>query len=142
MNKKLIIIIVIALVFVGFVVIGNIAYNLTDGANEIKTTNEVKENKETNNVQINEKDDKKIAVVYFSATGTTKKVAEMIKDDTNADIFEIIPKQKYTSEDLNYSNSETRATKEQNDSSARPGISSEISLDGYDTIYIGYPIWW
>jgi hypothetical protein len=43
---------------------------------------------------------------------------------------------------LNYSNSETRATKEQNDSSARPGISSEITLDGYDTIYIGYPIWW
>ena len=142
MNKKLIIIIVIALVFVGFVVIGNIAYNLTDGANEIKTTNEVKETKETNNVQINEKDDKKIAVVYFSATGTTNKVAEMIKDDTNADLFEIIPKQKYTSEDLNYGDKNTRATKEQNDENARPEIENNIDLSNYDVVFLGYPIWW
>ena len=142
MNKKLIIIIVIALVFVGFVVIGNIAYNLTDGANEIKTTNEVKETKETNNVQINEKDDKKIAVVYFSATGTTKKVAELIKDETNADIFEIIPKQKYTSEDLNYGDKNTRATKEQNDENARPEIENSIDLSNYDVVFLGYPIWW
>ena len=142
MNKKLIIIIVIALVFVGFVVIGNIAYNLTDGANEIKTTNEVKETKETNNVQINEKDDKKIAVVYFSATGTTKKVAELIKDETQADIFEIIPKQKYTSEDLNYGDKNTRATKEQNDENARPEIENNIDLSNYDVVFLGYPIWW
>ena len=142
MNKKLIIIIVIALVFVGFVVIDNIAYNLTDGANEIKTTNEVKETKETNNVQINEKDDKKIAVVYFSATGTTKKVAELIKDETNADIFEIIPKQKYTSEDLNYGDKNTRATKEQNDENARPEIENSIDLSNYDVVFLGYPIWW
>ena len=142
MNKKLIIIIVIALVFVGFVVIGNIAYNLTDGANEIKTTNEVKETKETNNVQINEKDDKKIAVVYFSATGTTKKVAELIKDETNADIFEIIPKQKYTSEDLNYGDKNTRATKEQNDENARPEIENSIDLSNYDVVFLGYQIWW
>ena len=142
MNKKLIIIIVIALVFVGFVVIGNIAYNLTDGANEIKTTNEVKETKETNNVQINEKDDKKVAVVYFSATGTTKEVAELIKDETNADIFEIIPKQKYTSEDLNYGDKNTRATKEQNDENARPEIENSIDLSNYDVVFLGYPIWW
>lgn len=142
MNKKLIIIIVIALVFVGFVVIGNIAYNLTDGANEIKTTNEVKEIKETNNVQINEKDDKKIAVVYFSATGTTKKVAELIKDETQADIFEIIPKQKYTSEDLNYGDKNMRATKEQNDENARPEIENNIDLSNYDVVFLGYPIWW
>ena len=122
--------------------IGNVAYNLTDGANEIKTTNEVKETKETNNVQINEKDDKKIAVVYFSATGTTKKVAELIKDETNADIFEIIPKQKYTSEDLNYGDKNTRATKEQNDENARPEIENSIDLSNYDVVFLGYPIWW
>ena len=166
MNKKLLVVLIIAIAFVAFVVIGNvaynltdganeikttnevketketIAYNLTDGANEIKTTNEVKETKETNNVQINEKDDKKVAVVYFSATGTTKEVAELIKDETNADIFEIIPKQKYTSEDLNYGDKNTRATKEQNDENARPEIENSIDLSNYDVVFLGYPIWW
>ena len=142
MNKKLLVVLIIAIAFVAFVVIGNVAYNLTDGANEIKTTNEVKETKETNNVQINEKDDKKVAVVYFSATGTTKEVAELIKDETNADIFEIIPKQKYTSEDLNYGDKNTRATKEQNDENARPEIENSIDLSNYDVVFLGYPIWW
>ena len=82
-------------------------------------------------------------VVVFSATGTTKGVAEKIAAITDADIYEIIPAEPYTDEDLNWNDSNSRSTKEQNDSSARPAIGSEkISLDGYKTIYIGYPIWW
>lgn len=84
-----------------------------------------------------------VLVVYFSATGTTKEVAEKIAGITNADIYEITPMQEYTSDDLNWHDESTRATREQNDSSARPEIANDtISLDGYDTVYIGYPIWW
>ena len=82
-------------------------------------------------------------VVYFSATGTTKGVAERIAKMTHADIYEIVPAQPYTKEDLNYNDKSTRATKEQNDPAARPAIgSADILLDNYTTVFIGYPIWW
>ena len=85
----------------------------------------------------------KTLVVYFSATGTTKGVAEQIASFTGADTYEITAAQPYTSDDLNYNDSDSRTTKEQNDKSARPEISSEkLDLAAYDTIYIGYPIWW
>ena len=84
-----------------------------------------------------------ILVVYFSATGTTKGVAERIAAIENADIYEITAAQPYTSEDLDYSDSSSRTTIEQNDKNARPEISSDkLDLTGYTTIYIGYPIWW
>ena len=81
-------------------------------------------------------------VVVFSATGTTKSVAEKISKLADADLQEIIPKTPYTSEDLNYSDRTTRASAEQNDGSARPEIENEISLEGYTTVFLGYPIWW
>ena len=82
-------------------------------------------------------------VVYFSATGTTKGVAEKIAGITGADTYEIKAAREYTDADLNWNDSSSRSTKEQNDSSARPEIGSDaVSLDGYTTIYIGYPIWW
>ena len=82
-------------------------------------------------------------VVYFSATGTTKAVAEQIAAITDADLYEIKAAQEYTEADLNWHDSNSRTTLEQNDNSVRPEISSEdISLEGYTTIYIGYPIWW
>ena len=82
-------------------------------------------------------------VVYFSVTGNTKGVAEKIADITGADVYEIEAAEEYTSEDIDYDNSDSRTTREQNDSSARPEIGSDkVSLDGYSTIYIGYPIWW
>lgn len=84
-----------------------------------------------------------ILVVYFSVTGNTKTVAEKIASVTEADIYEIKAAVEYTDADINYSDSNSRTSKEQNDSSVRPEIKSEaISLEGYDTIYIGYPIWW
>ena len=81
-------------------------------------------------------------VVYFSATGTTRGVAEKIAALTGADLQEIVPAQPYTAEDLNYNDRTTRATVEQNTPDARPEIANEISLDGYTTVYLGYPIWW
>lgn len=83
-----------------------------------------------------------VLVVYFSATGTTRGVAERIAALTGADLAEIVPSQPYTAEDLNYSDRTTRATVEQNTPDARPEIANEISLDGYTTVYLGYPIWW
>lgn len=85
----------------------------------------------------------KTLVVYFSATGTTKGVAEQIAAAANADTYEILAAQTYTADDLNWNDTNSRTTKEQNDKSVRPEIGSEkISLDGYDTIFIGFPIWW
>lgn len=81
-------------------------------------------------------------VVYFSATGTTRSVAERIAALTGAQLFEIVPAEPYTAEDLNYGDHSTRATVEQNDPAARPAIANEISLDGCTTLYLGYPIWW
>ena len=103
------------------------------------------ENAETENPSVTEDtepDQNDILVVYFSATGNTKNVAERIAAITGAQLAEIIPAQPYTAEDLNYNDNTTRATVEQNTTDARPEIANEISLDGYTTVYLGYPIWW
>ena len=85
----------------------------------------------------------KSLVVYFSCTDTTKKIAEYVQESTGADIYRIEAEVPYTAEDLNYGDSSTRATKEQNDSSARPAISGTVSnMQEYDFIFLSYPIWW
>ena len=84
-----------------------------------------------------------VLVAYFSATGTTKGVAERIASVTGGDLYEILAAQPYTEADLNYNDNSSRSTTEQNDKSVRPEIGSEdISLEGYTTIYLGFPIWW
>ena len=84
-----------------------------------------------------------VLVAYFSATGTTKGVAERIAAVTGGDLYEILATEPYTEEDLNYNDRSSRSTSEQNDKNARPEIGSEdISLEGYTTIYLGFPIWW
>lgn len=84
-----------------------------------------------------------VLVVYFSATGTTKKVAEKIASITGGALYEILAAEPYSSDDLNYNDRNSRSTKEQNDKKVRPQIGSEdISLEGYKTIYLGFPIWW
>lgn len=86
---------------------------------------------------------KDVLVVVFSATGTTKAVAERIAACADADLYEIKAAQEYTAADLNWNDRNSRTTIEQNDKSARPQIGSpELSLDGYKTVFIGYPIWW
>lgn len=85
---------------------------------------------------------KDILVVYFSATGTTKDVAEKIASIEDADLYEIIPVEPYSDADLNYNDADSRTTHEQNDPDIRPEIGSEdISLESYKIIYLGYPIW-
>ena len=84
-----------------------------------------------------------VLVAYFSATGTTEGVAERIANVTGADVYEILAAEPYTEADLNYNDNSSRSTTEQNDKSVRPEIGSEdISLEGYTTIYLGFPIWW
>ena len=84
-----------------------------------------------------------VLVAFFSATGTTKGVAERIASVTGGDLYEIVPANPYSAADLNYNDRSSRSTKEQNDKSARPEIgSADISLEGYSTIYLGFPIWW
>ena len=127
MKKKVILSILV--LFTLFIVTGcgkeksnNDTYNTSYSSNEI--------NEGSNSV-----------VLYFSATGTTKSIAYRIADGSNSDIIEIVPKEKYNSEDLNY-NSDCRANREQNDSKARPEIENTMDITKYDTVYLGYPIWW
>lgn len=85
----------------------------------------------------------KILVAYFSATGNTKVVAEKLATAINADLFEIIPEQPYTSEDLNWQNDNSRSSIEMGDKSSRPKISSKIdNISQYNTVFVGSPIWW
>lgn len=93
--------------------------------------------------KIPEGTDGKVLVAYFSATNTTKGVAEKIAVSTGGTLYSITPLQPYTSADLNYSDRNSRSTKEQNDSKARPEISGRVeNMDEYDIVFLGYPIWW
>ena len=84
-----------------------------------------------------------VLVAFFSATGTTKGVAERIAAVTGGDLYEILAADPYTADDLNYNDRSSRSTSEQNDKNARPEIGSvDLSLEGYTTIYLGFPIWW
>lgn len=84
-----------------------------------------------------------VLVVYFSATGTTKALAEYAADAMGADLYEIVPEEPYTEADLDYGDSKSRSSIEQNDEAARPAISGSVEdMEDYDTIILGYPIWW
>ncbi len=83
-----------------------------------------------------------VLVAYFSASGVTKNVAEKIANDNGYDIFEIVPEEIYTSEDLDYTNKDSRSTVEMNDKSFRPPIAETCDVSGYDTVVIGFPVWW
>ncbi len=85
----------------------------------------------------------KTLVAYFSASGVTEKVAKKIADTVGADIYEIKPEVKYTKADLNWMNKKSRSSIEMNDKSFRPAmISGDIDVSGYDTVCLGFPIWW
>ncbi len=85
----------------------------------------------------------KVLVAYFSATGTTKTLAEYAADAMGADLYEIVPEEPYTDDDLNYSDRNTRATVEQNDKNVRPAISGSVeNMDQYEIVFLAFPIWW
>ncbi len=87
----------------------------------------------------------KTLVVYYSASGNTERVAKDIAEAAGADLFEIVPTEVYTSEDLNWTNSDSRVSREHDDESLRdvPLTTTEVpDWDSYDTVFIGYTIWW
>lgn len=85
----------------------------------------------------------KILVSYFSASGVTKRVAEKIAIAINGDAFEIEPVDKYTDEDLDWTNKQSRSTIEMNDKQFRPAIKHKVeNINEYDTVVIGFPVWW
>lgn len=85
----------------------------------------------------------KVLVAYFSASGTTAKVAKNLAAATGADLFEIVPEKPYSSADLNWRDKKSRTTTEMNDESCRPAIAGEVAdMDVYDTVFVGFPVWW
>ena len=84
----------------------------------------------------------KTIVVYFSATGTTKAAAQQIAKEQNAVLWEIEAAEPYTATDLDWRNKQSRSSIEMNDPEARPTIKQCTNIMPYDTIYVGYPIWW
>lgn len=82
-------------------------------------------------------------VVYFSATGTTAKAARMIADVTDGVLYEIVPQQAYTSDDLDWNDRQSRSSVEMNNPKARPALKdTKVNTRDYEVIFIGYPIWW
>ena len=85
----------------------------------------------------------KILVAYFSATGNTKSVADKLATAIGADLFEIVPEQPYTSDDLNWQNDKSRSSVEMGDRNSRPAIASKIEdISQYKIVFVGSPIWW
>lgn len=157
MNKKIIIgivaVIVIAVVGVGGYFLLNNNDSKTKESENTPTNNPVVNEPSENDKQDDEtdKDDTttpsngKTLVVYYSASGSTKKVAEEIAKNLNADLFEIEAAQAYTSKDLDWTDNNSRVTKEHNDESLRDIKLKNTKVDNwdsYDTVLIGYPIWW
>ena len=82
-------------------------------------------------------------VAYFSASGVTANVAKTLAEAANADIYEIKPAVPYTREDLNWQNKQSRSSVEMSDKSSRPALNdTNANISDYDTIFVGFPIWW
>ena len=136
--KVFLIVLVIIIAGVG----GYLVYN----SQKVSTTEEKEVTKVTNksttkNVQGNGK----TLVVYYSAQNHTKDVAQKVAENLGADLFEIEPKEKYTEDDLDWTNDDSRVTREHEDTSLRNVElkTTEVeNWDQYDTVFIGYPIWW
>lgn len=91
----------------------------------------------------NDMEEHRSLVAYFSATGTTKGVAESLAEGIGADLYEIVPEESYTDDDLDYHDDNSRSTIEMNDPTSRPEISGSVdNMEQYEVVFIGYPIWW
>lgn len=85
----------------------------------------------------------KLLIAYFSASGTTAKVAKQLSQATNADLYEIKPKTPYTKDDLNWMDKNSRSSIEMNDKSFRPALKDkDANIQAYDIVALGFPIWW
>lgn len=152
MNKNvaigIIVVLVVAVLGVGgYFLLNNSA---DEENNNVNNNNNGTNNNENNNNNGNINDDVNVSggrtlVVYFSAQGHTEAVAEQIAENLNADIFEIVPADEYTSDDLDWTDDNSRVTREYEDESLRDVrlVSTEVpNWNDYDTVIIGYPIWW
>lgn len=104
-----------------------------------------KTNSQVSETSSGNKSSEKILVVYYSATGSTKEAAQYIAEYSSGDLFEIVPENPYSSDDLNYNDSKSRVSKEHNDKSLRDvplKATAPDNFNDYDIIFIGYPIWW
>ena len=147
MNKKIIFSLMV-IVVIACIIFGSTRINRNKKENNpLNNINEIKNNIENNknnseNLNIN---GKKVLVVYYSAQNHTKNVSESIAKNLNADVFEIVPKNIYTKDDLDWNNKNSRVSKEHDDESLRKIelVSMKVpNWDSYDIILIGYPIWW
>ncbi len=90
-----------------------------------------------------EDDGAKILIAYFSATNNTENIANHLDSILDADLYEIVPETPYTSDDLNYNDSNSRSSQEMDDPDARPAITGSVdNMEQYEVIFLGYPIWW
>ena len=115
---------------------------VTNNNQEIITNNDEENNQNTNNTTSS---GSKTLVVYYSAQTHTRRVAERVAKNLNADIFEIVPEDIYSDADLNWNNSNSRVSKEHNDESLRDIKLKSTNVpnwEDYDTVILGYPIWW
>ena len=107
------------------------------------TAEAAQETAEKNVTATEREDENRVLVAYFSATNVTEGVAESIADAMHASLYEIVPEEPYTEEDLNYDQENSRSTIEMKDSTARPAISGSVeNMEQYHIIFLGYPIWW
>ncbi|MDE5773410.1 MAG: flavodoxin, partial [Muribaculaceae bacterium] len=86
--------------------------------------------------------DSKVLVAYYSATGTTAKAAERVAEATGGTLYEIVPETVYTDEDLDYENDNSRSAVENKNPDMRPAIKTGLDITPYDTVYVGFPVWW
>lgn len=114
-----------------------------ESVSEKETTESAEAQSDNNKTTSTETDNTRVLVAYFSATGTTKGVAQEMASALSADLYEIVPEEPYTDDDLNYNDDNSRSTIEMNDASARPEISGSVeNMNQYDIVFLGYPIWW
>lgn len=156
MNKNVLMGIIVVLVVVilgvgGYVLLSG---NSDEGNNNTdnNNNNNVNNGNDTSNDNQNDNNNgntdvsgNNVLVVYYSAQGHTESVAEQIAENLNADLFEIVPVDEYTSDDLNWTDSDSRVSREHDDESLRDVelVSTTVeNWDSYDTVIIGYPIWW
>ena len=168
MNKKVIIGLILAVIVIIVAVIGFTGYTKNNGAEENNLNNDTGnaenentealadsntsinpnvtgEDVESNNTEEPSSSESKTLVVYYSAQNHTKAVAEQIAENLNADIFEIEPEEKYSDADLDWTDRDSRVSKEHDDESLRNIKLKKDTVDNwsdYDTVLIGYPIWW
>ena len=143
MNKKILWVILVIIIAVVMILLGY--YFLREDNNSSTPTTNNSTTNEENNSNDNAMGNGDVLVAYFSASGNTEGVANIIAEELNGDLFEIEPLDPYTADDLDWTDDNSRVTLEHEDESLRDVelvTTTPSNWDNYDTVFIGYPIWW